>query len=96
MPSKFIYAIATIAAFVLGGGLLLIWIVVSDGRERRKHYKLTLTVTPDGSLGVYKSKLTEMNRDALTIVPFKDDQIADIDIRLSDGKAVVFDLRPKG
>ena len=94
--NTYLYIIATLLALLIGGGAFVIWLVTDGAKESRKHYKLTLTVTPEGSLGVYKSKSTEMSRKAMTIVPFNDTSFADIDIRLSDGKAVVFDLRPKG
>ena len=87
------YVIGALAVLLVGTGWTCLWYVRTDAKDRRKHYKLTLTSGPDGVLHVYRGKLTDAGREALTVVPGTDDMIADVDIRLSDGAAVVTDLR---
>ena len=87
------YVIAILAVLLVGTGWTCLWYIRTDAKDRRKHYKLTLTSGPDGALHVYRGKLTDTGREALTIAPGIDDMIADVDIRLSDGAAVVTDLR---
>ena len=87
------YVIGALAVLLVGTGIASLWYIRTDASDRRKHYKLTLTISPDGELGTYTSKLTEAGRDAIVVVPFHDIAFADVDIRLSDGAAVVTDLR---
>jgi hypothetical protein len=91
--NTYLYIIGTLAAIIVGGSAFAVWFVVSENADRRKHYKITLTAGPDGTLHVYKGKLVETSREALTIVPGTEDMIADVDIRLIDGAATVTDLR---
>ena len=94
MTIKTAYYIITIllAIIVLGGGSTL-WYIIADARDRRKHYKATVTVKPDGTLDVYKSKLCEMGREPITIPRREDTLLLNIDVRLLDGEVTVSDLR---
>lgn len=87
------YVIATLIVLMTGMACSFVWFVRCEARDRRKHYKITLAIAPDGSLSIHESKLTERGREALVVVPYSDTLLADIDIRLSDGKATVTDLR---
>jgi len=89
------YVIGALAVLLVGTGIASLWYIRVDASDRSKHYKITLTSGPDGALHVYCGKLTDAGREALTVVPGTDDMIADVDIRLSDGAAVVTDLRNK-
>ena len=91
--NTYLYIIGILMAVIVGGSAFAIWFVVSENADRKKHYKITLTTGPDGTLHVYKGKLVETSREALTIVPGTEDMIADVDIRLIDGAATVTDLR---
>ncbi len=87
------YTIATLIVLMTGMACSFVWFIRGESQDRRKHYRITLTVAPDGSIGTYESKLTEQGKEALVVVPYGDRLFADIDIRLSDGKAMVTDLR---
>lgn len=87
------YVIAGLVVLMVGMGISFLWYIRADASDRRKHYKITLASGPDGVLNVYRGKLTAVGREALTVAPGTDDMIADVDIRLSDGAAVVTDLR---
>lgn len=92
MPNLY-YVIAALIVLMTGMACSFVWFIRGESRDRRKHYRITLTVAPDGSLGTYESKLTEQGKEALVVVPYDDTLFAGIDIRLSDGKATVTDLR---
>jgi len=93
MMTTLYYVIGALAVLLVGTGWTSLWYIRTEASDRRKHYKITLTISPDGELGTYTSKLTEAGRDAIVVVPFHDIAFADVDIRLSDGAAVVTDLR---
>ena len=88
-------AIVGLVALLFGGGAFVIWMLTSDAKERRKHYKITLTVTPQGDLGQYRSKLEPLSKEPINVVPYSDALLCDLDVRLSDGKVTVYDLRQK-
>jgi hypothetical protein len=83
---------ALIVAIILGGGAML-WYIVGDIRDRRKHYRVTVTTKPDGTLDVYKSKLCAMGKEPITIPARNDTPLLNIDVRLLDGEVTVSDLR---
>ena len=87
------YVIGALVVLMAGMGISFLGYIRTDASDRRKHYKITLTSGPDGALRVYRGKLTDSRHEALTVAPGTDDMIADVDIRLSDGAAVVTDLR---
>ena len=93
--NNYLVIIGTLAAVIVGGAAFAIWFFASENADRRKHYKITLTVKPDGTLGEYRSKLEPMGREPLTVVPRNDALICDLDVRLSDGAVTVYDLRQK-
>lgn len=87
--------IGILAAIIVGGSAFAIWFVVSENADRRKHYKVTVTLKPDNTLDVYKSKWIEMGREPITIPARGDMPLIDIDIRLLDGEVSISDVRPK-
>ena len=86
--------ILTLIAVIVGGGAFVVWMLVSDANERRKHYKVTLTVKPNNTIGVYYSKMEPIGRHPITVVPGDDTPFVDLDVHLSDGKVEVTDIRP--
>lgn len=95
MPNLY-YVIAALVTLMAGEAFAFLWFIRGESQDRRKHYKITLTVAPDGSIGTYESKLTEQGKEALVVVPYDNTLFAGIDIRLSDGQATITDLRKEG
>ena len=94
MPNQTLYLIiAALVAFIVGGGAFVLWFIVSEARERRKHYKVTITVKPDGTMGEYKSKPVVLGKEPITVIPRDEMPIADVYVNLLDGSMRVSDMR---
>jgi hypothetical protein len=94
MIKQAIYIIAVQAAFIVGGGIFVLWYVLSDIRERRKHYRIVITEQESGGLGVYRSKLTERGKEPIVIFPPAEKLILQIDVQMLDAVVKITDVRP--
>lgn len=94
MNKQAIYIIAVQAVFIIGGGAFVLWYVLSDIRERRKHYSIVVTEQKEGSLGIYRSKLTERGKEPIVIFPHTEKPILQIDVQMLDAVVKITDVRP--
>lgn len=85
--------IATLSALLVGGAAFVLWFVRSDTQDRKKHYRMVITVKPDGKLGIYKSRLAEMYKRPIVIVPGDDFPVVRLDIKMLDASVKVVDIR---
>lgn len=95
MTKEAIYIIGTLIAFIVGGGAFIVCYILADIRERRKHYRIIVTVQESGALGIHKSKLTERGREPLVIFPYTEKPLLQIDVKVLDAVVKVTDIRPE-
>ena len=93
MTTTLYYAIVGLIVLMIGMACSFAWFIRVDASDRRKHYQITITVSPDGILCTHRSGMTEAGKEAIVVVPYANAPIANINIQLSDGSATVTDMR---
>jgi hypothetical protein len=85
--------IGVLAAILAGGGAFILWYVISDARDRNKHYRIVVTVGDDNKIAVYRSKLTARGKEPLVVYPHTEQALVRIDVQMLDASVQVIDIR---